>query len=413
MTERLARPFVEQAEAKAKKLVEAAQKQATTAHDEAKKLIQEAEERIREATEMKEAAEAEVSRRLAHERQTLRNALRAQLVEELQPELETAKTEQVRLRAELAQAKAAELALRKQKGDVEEREKNLELEVARQVDNERNVIRQTLLQEAESAHKLQIAEKDKLIAEMHEKVKEAQRKAELGSQQRQGEVLEVDFETTLRQSFPRDTIEAVKTGHHGADIRQRVLGNMGGNAGLILWEVKRAQNWGTDWCTKVKQDAAEAKADIAVIVSEVLPKDVRDFAECEGVWVVRPSHAVALCIALRQGLEATAQARAAATGRESKEALLYSYLTGPEFRTVMESMARPFQDLKEDLESEKRATQARWARQEKRIERILAAIAGLQGDLQGIVGKEMPALPGFDEQLEETEHARGDAPSLM
>jgi hypothetical protein len=231
---------------------------------------------------------------------------------------------------------------------------------------------------------------------MQIKLEEAQRKATQGSQQLQGDVLEIDFESTLRRMFPQDTIEPVKTGVRGGDILQRVLGEMGRPVGTMFWETKRAQTWGGDWTTKARQDAADAKAEIAIIVSEVLPKGISGFGPYEGVWCSTPAHAVVLAVALRQGIISTAEARQGALGRETKKDRLYDYMIGPEFRATVEGIALPFHELNDELIAEKRTTLTRWKRQEKRIERVLTSIASLQGDLQGIAGNEMLQLPGFE-----------------
>jgi hypothetical protein len=208
--------------------------------------------------------------------------------------------------------------------------------------------------------------------------------------------LELDFEATLRQLFPQDTIDPVKTGARGGDILQRVRGQMARPIGTIFWEAKRAQSWGGDWTTKAKQDAAEAKAEVTLIVSEVLPKGIHDFGYYDGVWCVAPALAVMLGLAIRQGVISTAEARQGVAGRETKKERLYDYMIGPEFRTTIEGIALPFKELSDELAAEKRSTLTRWRRQEKRLERVLTNIAALQGDLQGIAGSEMPQITGFE-----------------
>jgi len=301
------------------------------------------------------------------------------------------------------------LTLRSEKEDLERREKALNLEIARQVDEKRAAIREEAEQDAAEKSRLELVARDKTIQDMQQKLDEAIRKANQGSQQLQGEALELDFEVTLRQAFPQDTVEPVKAGARGGDVLQMVNGGLGRPVGTIFWETKRAQAWGGDWTAKARQDAAAVKAEIAIIVSEVLPKGVRDFGPHDGVWTARPCHAVVLAIALRHGIVQTADARASANGRETKMERLYAYMSGPEFRATLEAIALPFRELQDELEAEKRSTITRWKRQERRIERVLSSVAGLQGDLQGIVGSEMPALPGFAPELDGTDESFGNA----
>jgi len=350
----------------------------------------------RELAEKEASVQTQVIQAIASERLKIAASERENIMKEFSPELEAERAKAVTLQGKLATAQAAELKLRQEKNAIDQRAMDLELEVARKVDEQRKAIQEQASKDADEAARLKLAEKDKTITDMALKLEEAQRKATQGSQQLQGDVLEIDFEEKLRKMFPQDTIEPVKAGIRGADILQRVLGEMGRPAGTMLWETKRAQNWSGDWTTKAKQDAAEAKAEIATIVSEVLPKGLSDFGFSDGVWCVKPNFAVALGLAVRQGIISTAEARQGAMGRETKKERLYDYMIGPEFRATLEGIALPFRELSEELLAEKRATLSRWKRQERRIEQVLNNVASLQGDLQGIAGREMPELPGFE-----------------
>lgn len=344
-----------------------------------------------------------VNQAIAAERLQIIQTERENLRKDLAMELEVEKKKADELAIQLETSQKAELALRLEKDTLEQRAKALDLEVQRKVDEQRKVIREQAYKDAEEQTRLRLAEKDKTISDMQVKLEEAQRKAYQGSQQLQGEVLEQDFESSLRQFFPQDTVESVKSGARGGDVLQRVFGRMGRSIGTILWETKRAQSWSGDWAAKAKHDAANSKAEIAIIVSEVLPNGIQDFGPYEGIWVARQSHAIVLGIALRQGIIATAEARQSVEGKESKMERLYNYMTGKEFRSIIEGIALPFREIHEELSAEKRATLARWKRQERRIERVLVNVAGLEGDLKGIAGSEMPELPGFGEAQESEE----------
>jgi len=263
----------------------------------------------REIAEKEESTQAQINQAIAVERQNIVAAERANLLKELAPELEAERAKAKNLQEQLSVSQSAELQLRQEKDAIDQRAKGLELEVARKVDEQRKAIQEQASKDAEEAMRLKLAEKEKTISDMQSKLEEAQRKATQGSQQLQGDVLETEFEATLRQVFPQDAIEPVKAGARGGDILQRVLGALGRPVGTVFWEAKRAQDWGRDWIAKAKHDAANAKAEIAAIVSEVLPKGVRDFGFYEGVWCVKPTHAVVLGIAIRQGIIATAEAR--------------------------------------------------------------------------------------------------------
>ncbi len=398
LDETLAGPLISKIKAEAAATIKQASEEADAKVLKAEGLGAALATKERELAEKEATIQTQVNQALAVERQKIAATERENARKEIAPEIEAERAKTKDIQEKLTIAQKAELQLRQEKDAIDQRANDLELEVARKVDEQRQAIHEQANKDAEEAARLKIAEKDKTISDMQIKLEEAQRKATQGSQQLQGEVLEIDFESTLRLSFPQDTIEPVKTGARGGDILQRVLGEMGRPVGTMFWETKRAQTWGGDWTTKAKQDAAEAKAEIATIVSEILPKGVHDFGFHDGVWCVKPSHAVMLGLAIRQGIISTADMRQGALGRETKTERLYSYMIGPEFRATLEGIALPFRELHDELLTEKRATLSRWRRQERRIERVLTSVATLQGDLQGIAGNEMPQLPGF--QLE-------------
>ena len=166
--------------------------------------------------------------------------------------------------------------------------------------------------------------------------------------------------------------------------------------GAILWETKRAQNWGSDWTDKAKQDTREAKAEAAVIVSEVLPKGIASFGLHDGVWVTKPAFALPVAQLLRSGLVETAMARKATASKEDKADLLYDYMTGPDFFARLQGIAEPFAQMQQDLQKEKNSTIVRWNKREKQMTRVLHAAMGLTGDLQGLGGADMQSLEGFE-----------------
>jgi hypothetical protein len=403
LDETLAGPMIAQVRSEANKLIDEARRSA----DEKVKTIASKEAEI--AAKEKELADREasvksaVNQAIAVERVLIAQTERENIRKELAPELEAERKKTLDLVTQLETSQKAELELRQHRDLLEQRTKALDLEVARKVDDQRKLIQEQAARDADEKSRLRLAEKDKTIADMQVKIEEAQRKAIQGSQQMQGEVLELDFETTLRQFFPQDTVQPVKTGARGGDVLQRVLGEMSRSVGTIFWETKRAQSWGGDWAAKAKQDASEAKAEVAIIVSEILPKGIQDFGPYEGVWVTRQAHAIVLGIALRQGILTTADARQGAEGKESKMERLYAYMIGNEFRAILEGIASPFRELHDELLAEKRTTLSRWRRQERRIERVLSSVACLQGDLKGIAGSEMPELPGFETVVDNDE----------
>jgi hypothetical protein len=288
----------------------------------------------------------------------------------------------------LRKAQEAELKLRRERTLVEEREKNLDLELARRADE--------VGRKKDEEYRLREAEAGKLRDDLKRQVDELRRKVEQRSQQAQGEALELDLEAALRRAFPFDDVQPVAKGAPGGDVVQLVRDERGGACGAILWETKRTKHWVDGWVLKLKDDALAGKAQLAVLVSTALPKEVRGFEMRDGVWLSSPELAIQLAAALRLSLLEAAAARRAIAGRQDKMAAVYGYLASAEFKARVAAIVDTFRTMREDLEDEKRALQKIWSKREKQIERVVANTAGLHGDLQGIIGRELPAIDALE-----------------
>jgi hypothetical protein len=308
-----------------------------------------------------------------------------------------------RLRA----AEQAELELRKQKRALEERERRLELETARRLDEERCKIEEQAIRQVEEQHRLRDAEKEKKLQDALAVNEELRRKLQQGSQQTQGEVLELELEELLRAEFPFDHIEPVPKGMNGADLVQRVHNKTGHCCGTVVWESKRTKGWSDAWIQKLKDDLRLVKGDIAVIVSEALPKDIDNFGQLKGVWVTGRSCALSLAAALRCMLIEVSTTRAAAICKNEKMEVLYSYLSGSEFKQRVEAIVESFIEMQEDLQEERRVTERRWSKREKQIQRVITNTSGMYGDLQGLIGSSLRTIAALEHVQDGDEaHAR-------
>ena len=196
-------------------------------------------------------------------------------------------------------------------------------------------------------------------------------------------------------------------GIHGGDTLQIVRDASGTVCGSILWESKRTKTWSDGWLPKLRDDQRAAKAQIAILLSVELPKDVTTFRHTDGIWITSAACAISLASALRVGLLEVAAAKRSLDGRHDKMEVLYKYLSGQEFRHRVEGIVEAFVTLREELEAEKRATQLRWAKREKQLDRAVAQTTGMYGDLSGIIGASLPAiealsLPAIESSTEVT-----------
>ena len=292
---------------------------------------------------------------------------------------------------ELEHARRVELEMRKRERELERKQEDLEVAVARRLDEERTRIIAEAQGRAVEQHRLKDAEKERQLSDMRRQIEDLKRKAEQGSQQLQGEAGEGEIEATLRASFPWDEITPVSQGVRGADIHQQVFDQRGGRGGSILWECKNARNWSEAWVVKLKEDQRALRADVAVLVTTSLPRGCSRFTMIDGVLVTDFACTVPLATVVRANLLQLAQARVATVHKDQKMELLYRYLSGIEFRQRVEAIVEAFDRMREDLEQERRAAERQWARRAKQIEAVTFNISGMYGDLQGLV----PALPSI------------------
>ena len=296
----------------------------------------------------------------------------------------------------LAEAQKAQAALIKTQRELDDARRELELTIEKRVQDSLTEVREKAKREAEEGLKLKVLEKDQTIASMQQAIEELKRKAEQGSQQLQGEVQELELESVLRVKFPFDSIEPVPKGECGGDVLQRVVSANGQAGGTILWECKRTKNWSDGWLAKLREDQRTAKAEISVLVSEVLPKGVETFGAVDGVWVTNPRVALPVAIILRHTLLEVSMARQVSEGQQTKTEMVYQYLTGPRFRQRVEAMVEAFSSMREDLDKERKAIMKQWAKREEQIERVMGATVGMYGDLQGIAGKSIQEIEGLE-----------------
>jgi len=295
----------------------------------------------------------------------------------------------------LAEAQKAQADLIKKQRELDDAMREVDLTIEKRVQENLVAVRNKAVQDAEESLKLKVAEKEQTIASMSKQIEELKRKAEQGSQQLQGEVQELELETLLRAKFPFDTIDPVPKGEFGGDVLQRVTSPSGQPCGVILWESKRTKNWSDGWLAKLRDDQRAAKADLSVIVSQALPKDVETFDVRDSVWVAHPRCIVPIATVLRDLLVQVSMARQISAGQQTKTELIYQYLTGPRFRQRVEAIVEAFSSMQDDLNKEKKAIQKQWAKREAQIDNVMKATVGMYGDLQGIAGKSLQEIEGL------------------
>jgi hypothetical protein len=293
----------------------------------------------------------------------------------------------------LSDMQKQEIELRKKQREIEQKQQELELENQRILDAERKKIFEEAGQKAVEEQQFKMREKDDLIKAMQGQIESLKRRAETGSQEAQGEAMEGALRDILLQTFPFDLIEDVKKGQRGADVVQIVRNSTGKECGKILWETKNTQSFNKDWIEKLKKDQQAEQAELAVIATITLPKEIKGFGIIDDVWITDYQTAMCLAMALRHGLISVAREKLVVTNQSTVKDIVYRYVTGQEFTIQVKSIVAAFGRMKDDLESEKRAMQKYWKSREKQIEMILGSVSNIYGAIEGYVGqKQLPQI---------------------
>lgn len=298
---------------------------------------------------------------------------------------------------QIAELRSAELALRREKSSLQDRAAALEIEVARKLDAGRAELEARVRAQERERAELDKAELQKRLEDVNTQLAEAQRKSHQSSQQLQGEVLELTLEAGLEKACPLDVIEEVKKGARGGDIIQHVMTRTGQQAGVLLWEAKRARDWSAQWIGKLKEDMRGCQADIGVLVitGTALPKDWDDgqlFGLHEDVWVTCWTTALQLAAVLRAGLLDMHKQRLISANKGEKMEAVYDYLTSSQFAHKLKAVYGSFYRMRQELEAEKSQTLQRWARREKQLQSGIAELVGVAGDIQGLAQQDLPLL---------------------
>jgi len=287
--------------------------------------------------------------------------------------------------AKLKQANQNELELRKEKQKLKDEKDAFELEKARQLDEERKKIEEEASRKATEAQQSRIDQLNKQLSDANKAKDELARKLEQGSQQTQGEVQELILEELLKTEFLFDDIAPVPKGVNGADVIQTVKTRTGIECGKIVWESKKAKAWQEGWIQKLKDDQRLVKADVAVMVTSVLPEGASGISLRDGVWVCEVKLAVSIATALRQSMEALCREKAMSVGKNEKMEVLYGYLTGTEFKQRVEAIVEAFSGMSDSLKKERIAFEKIWSEREKHIQKAIKHTVGIYGDLNGVV----------------------------
>ena len=301
------------------------------------------------------------------------------------------------LRKRDEEARRKEEQFLRQQNEFEMLKKNLELEKDRARIEERKKLEEEFAKQTQDKLKLELEKqdletekklraKDEQIAQMQRAIEDAKRKGEQGSMQIQWEIQEDALKELLGHSFPIDSITDVEKGIKWADIIQEVRNDFGQSVGIIAWESKNTKAWSDGWVEKLKEDRLRVNADVSILVTAVLPKDVEKFGLYKGVWLVEWAYVLPIATMLRGQIEAMAHLRTSLVSKDEKMEVVYNYLTSAKFKDKVENIIDAFRQMQDQVAEERRAFESRWKKREQLLEQVIKNTGGMYGDLGGMLG---------------------------
>jgi len=348
------------------------------------------EEQITAQTSLQHKKELEKTKKEAEE-----NAVK-KITEEMSLKLKDKENETEETKERNEKLKEELLEKSKMMRELKEKDEQRELEMQKKIEIEQEKIKLEVQKKVEEENHFKLAQKDKQLQDTLKELEDARRKLQQGSQQAQGETFELEFEKLLQQQYPNDKIIPVGKGVRGGDIIQEVWDRRGNNVGKILWELKNTKTWSEGWVDKLKSDKRAINAEEAVLISEIMPSDMKTAGFRNSIWVTQRNFFIPLADTIRAKLIQLYDVKNAVKGKDEKMEALFQYLSGIEFRHRVEGIIEAFSNMQDEIEKEKRYFSNKWARDEKNIRQVIDNTYGMHGDFKGIVGKALPQIKGLE-----------------
>jgi hypothetical protein len=289
-----------------------------------------------------------------------------------------------------------ELELLRDKSVLEEKQKNIEMELEKRFLEKRKEIEDNTIKKEQELFDLKMKEKETQMDSMRKTIEDLKRKSEQGSMQLQGEAQELLLEEILKENFPFDLIEEVGKGVEGADCIQVIRNSSGKECGRIIYESKRTKAWSNSWVDKLKADKRNRGADVAILVTQAFPKDMDKFGEKDGVWLCNFNEVSSVAHLLRDGIIKIYEIQKGEENKGDKMQLLYNFLTGNEFRGQVEAIVEGFVAIKQNIIKERIQMEKMWKEREKQLEKVLISTSGMYGSVKGIAGASVGDIPLLD-----------------
>jgi hypothetical protein len=351
------------------------------------------------------AKENEINARVQQEKTALQESLKKTIATDFENTIKQLKDAEAEKDQKLKEARQKEAEYLTKERDLKNREEELEISVQKKLNDEREKLsyevrknEEQRMQQLQIDFQLKLAEKDKQLEDQRKLAEQMKQKAEQVSMQLQGEVQELLLEDLLRSTFPFDKIEEVGKGVKGADCIQIIHNRLGVEAGKIIYESKRTKDFSNDWIEKLKMDMRNLGADIAVIVTQALPKDLERFGEKDGVYICTFSEIKSVAALLRNALLKIFEVKKSQHNQGDKMVMLYDYLVGNEFGEQWKAIREGFMSMKLSIQKERDAMERIWKSREKQLEKVLLNATHIRGSIEGIAGADSINLTMIEEE---------------
>ena len=372
--------------------------------EELRKYREENERKERTLQEQLEKKQEEYDKKLVEERtrirQTMEDDLRKNIRADFENQVELLQSSQRESEEKLKMARQRELDYLRKEQELLSKEQELQITIQKQLIEERKTLSEQVRKEElekaafrETELQLKMKELEKQLEDQKKLADEMKRKAEQGSMQLQGEAQELLLEDLLRENFPHDLVAEVGKGVEGADCMLVVRSHTGVEFGKIIFESKRAKGWNNNWLEKLRNDMRNKQADLAVLVTQVFPKNMECFGERDGVWICSFKEVMGLTSALRNAIIRIAETKKTEENKGEKMQMLYNFLTGTEFRQQIEAIVEGFTEMEQSIMKERIMMEKIWKERKKQLDKVLINTAGMYGSIKGIAGASVGSIP--------------------
>ncbi|UYQ94018.1 DUF2130 domain-containing protein [Chitinophaga horti] len=351
------------------------------------------QERLKQSEDFSRKLQTELQLEKRRLQESLSEDIRRTMAADFENQLQLLKQSNHDNEEKLKEARQKELDFLRKEHELKTKEEELELTLQKKMLEERGHLSEKIRREEaertalrETEFQMRLKEMEKQLDDQRKLAEEMKRKAEQGSMQLQGEVQELALEDMLRAAFPFDTVSEVGKGVKGADCFQTVRNQFGQECGKIIYESKRTKEFSPQWVEKLKADMRSQGADVAVLVTQTMPRDLDRFGEREGVWICTFAEVKSLAYVLRAGVLKVFGVQKTQDNKGDKMHLLYHYLTSSEFAEQWKAIREGFMAMKISIQKERDAMEKLWKAREKQLEKVLLNAAHIKGSIEGIAG---------------------------